>query len=65
MNKEQVLGVIRHALTFVGGFVIALGYADESLVTEITGGAIAAVGGIWSIVIKVKSGQKKSDDSEN
>ena len=54
MNKDQVLGIIRHALTFVGGFLVMKGLVDETMVTEIVGGVFALVGSIWSIVAKTK-----------
>lgn len=54
MNKEQVLGIVRHVLTFVGGIVIAKGLLDEGVVAEIIGGAIALAGTVWSVVDKVK-----------
>jgi len=54
MNKEQFLGIIRHTLTFVGGFWVMRGVTDESFVTEIVGGLITAIGGVWSIVDKAK-----------
>jgi hypothetical protein len=50
--KEQVLGLIRHALTFVGGIVIAKGYIDEALTVEIIGGVMTLVGAIWSVASK-------------
>jgi hypothetical protein len=52
MNKEQVLGILRHVLTFVGGIVIAKGLVDESLYTELVGGVMTLVGTVWSIVSK-------------
>jgi hypothetical protein len=52
MNKEQVLGLLRHVLTFVGGIVIAKGLIDESLYTELVGGIATLVGTVWSIVSK-------------
>jgi hypothetical protein len=52
MNKDQVLGIIRHTLTFVGGFLVMKGMVDESLVTEIVGGVVAVVGSVWSIFAK-------------
>jgi hypothetical protein len=55
MNKEQVLGIVRHVLTFGGGILMAKGFADEALAEEIVGGLIAVIGGTWSIVVKVKS----------
>jgi hypothetical protein len=50
MNKEQVLGIIRHALTFIGGIVIIKGIAAEAVVTEAIGAVVTAVGAIWSVV---------------
>lgn len=52
MNKEQVLGIVRHLLTFVGGIVITKGLLDEALYTELVGGVMTLVGTIWSIVSK-------------
>ena len=34
LTQEQVLGIIRHTLTFVGGIVIARGLADETVVNH-------------------------------
>lgn len=55
LTQEQVLGIIRHTLTFVGGILIAKGLVDETLVSEITGGVLTLVGAIWSIVAKNKA----------
>jgi len=55
MNQEQVMGIIRHVLTFVGGIIVMKGYADEAFVMEVTGGVLTLIGGVWSIVTKVKS----------
>lgn len=52
LSKEQVLGIIRHALTFIGGIVVMKGITDETTVTEIVGGVVTLVGAIWSIVDK-------------
>lgn len=52
LTKEQVLGIIRHALTFVGGILVMKGLLDETLVTDITGGIMTLTGAIWSIVAK-------------
>jgi hypothetical protein len=41
-------------LTFLGGFLVVKGYLDESLLSELIGGAIALAGTIWSIVDKNK-----------
>ncbi len=52
LTQEQVLGIVRHTLTFVGGIFIAKGLVDETTVTEIIGGVITLTGAIWSIVAK-------------
>ena len=54
MTKDQIFGVARHVLTFLGGFLIVKGYLDESLLNELIGGAITLAGTIWSIVDKNK-----------
>jgi hypothetical protein len=52
LTKEQVLGIVRHALTFVGGIFVMKGFVDETTVTEIIGGAMTLTGAIWSIIDK-------------
>lgn len=52
MNKEKILAVVRHTLTFVGGILIMKGIVDETIVTEIVGGVVALAGTIWSIFDK-------------
>lgn len=54
LTKEQVLGIVRHTMTFVGGILIAKGLMDEGVVTEITGAVLTLVGSIWSVVEKNK-----------
>lgn len=50
--KEQVLGLIRHTLTFVGGILIAKGLIGDSLTTDIIGGLMTVIGSIWSVLAK-------------
>lgn len=52
ITKEQVLGVLRHTLTFVGGLLIARGVVDAAVATEITGAVLTLTGAIWSIIVK-------------
>jgi hypothetical protein len=52
LTKEQIMGIIRHALTFVGGIVVMKGLVDEAAITEIIGGAMTLTGAIWSIINK-------------
>jgi len=55
LTKEQILGITRHALTFVGGILVMKGILDETTVTEIVGGVITLTGTIWSIIVKKQS----------
>ena len=52
LTKEQILGIIRHTLTFGGGILVTLGLLSEGLLAEISGLLMTLVGGIWSIVDK-------------
>jgi hypothetical protein len=52
LTKEQIMGIIRHGLTFVGGILVMKGLVDETTITEIVGGAMTLTGAIWSIVDK-------------
>ena len=55
MKKEQVIGIVRHILTFVGGVIVAKGLTTDAVMVELTGAAMTAIGIIWSIVSKMKS----------
>lgn len=50
MTREQILGILRHALTFVGGVLVAKGFASEASITELIGSAMTLVGAVWSVV---------------
>ena len=52
MNKEQILGIVRHVLTFIGGFLITKGLIDETIVTEVIGGVSTLIGAVWSFIAK-------------
>lgn len=52
LTKEQILGIVRHSLTFVGGIVVMKGLVDETMVTEIIGGVMTLVGAVWSVIDK-------------
>lgn len=55
LSKEQLLGILRHTITFVGGFFVAKGLIDETILSEVIGGTIALAGAIWSIIDKNKA----------
>jgi hypothetical protein len=50
MNKEQVLGIIRHTLTFVGGILVIKGLSSEANVEETIGAVMTAIGFLWSVI---------------
>ena len=52
LTKEQLLGIVRHGLTFVGGLLLMKGLVDETTMTEISGAVITLVGAVWSIINK-------------
>jgi hypothetical protein len=49
LNQDQLLGIIRHSLSIIGGVLIAFGYASEGIVETIIGSVIALTSAIWSI----------------
>lgn len=49
---ETVLGLIRHLLTFGGGFLVAKGYLDEASVSELVGALTTVIGVVWSGIAK-------------
>jgi hypothetical protein len=55
LTKEQLLGIVRHTITFIGGILITKGYIDDSILAEVAGGATALAGAIWSIIAKNKA----------
>lgn len=50
MTQTQILGIVRHGLTFVGGVLIAKGLVSESTSQEIIGLIVTLVGSIWSVI---------------
>ena len=55
LTKEQLLGIVRHTITFIGGILVMKGIVEDSMVQEILGGVTTLVGAIWSIVVKNKN----------
>jgi len=55
LTKEQLLGIVRHGITFIGGIFVTKGFIDDSMLTEVMGGAVALAGAIWSIIAKNKA----------
>lgn len=53
--KQKTLGIIRHALTFLGGVLVTQGVIDDALFAELFGAAMTIIGGVWSVVDKAKT----------
>ena len=49
-----IAGLVRHLLTFGGGFLVAKGYLDNTLLEEGVAAVITIVGIVWSVVHKKK-----------
>ena len=54
MDKDMIIALVRHSLTFIGGLLIMKGYIDESSLEEVIGSAISITSTIWMIVNKNK-----------
>lgn len=52
MTKEQVLGVIRHGLTFLGGILVTKGLIDAGMLQEALGAIMTLIGTVWSVTDK-------------
>ena len=49
---EQVAGLLRHLLTFGGGWMVANGWVDEQTMLEVVGAVLTIVGVVWSFMAK-------------
>jgi hypothetical protein len=52
ITKEQVFGVVRHGLTFLGAVLLLKGQVNESQWYELTGATISLISVVWSIFDK-------------
>jgi len=53
--KDQISGLIRHGLTAIGGFIVAKGLIEDSLIQDAIGSIMTLVGIIWSVAAKKKA----------
>lgn len=53
--KESVLGLVRHALTTLGGFLAAQGHLSASDAELAVGAIVTLVGVAWSVYAKRKA----------
>ena len=48
MNKEKLAGVLRHVLTFGGGYAVAQGWISEENLPQVVGSLVTLAGLAWS-----------------
>ena len=54
MSQEQILGIVRHVLTFAGGIAVAKGLVDAETLAQASGAIITLIGVVWSFRSKSK-----------
>jgi len=52
MNWEQISSILRHILTFGGGFIVAKGWVSAETMTGLVGAVITIGGAVWAIINK-------------
>lgn len=50
--SQELQGQIRTLLAVIGGFIISIGWSDESTVTAIIGAIMAIIPAVWSWLSK-------------
>ena len=55
MNWEMIQGIVRHILTFGGGFLVTNGTLGQSEVEAGVGAIITLAGIVWSVLNKKKA----------
>jgi hypothetical protein len=54
MSWEMMAGLLRHLLTFGGGFAVAKGWFDEATMNSLVAALLTIVGVGWSVIAKRK-----------
>lgn len=49
MNAETIGGIVRHALTALGGYLVASGVLDPTQMETVVGAVVTVVGVVWSV----------------
>jgi len=55
MNWEQISSILRHVLTFGGGFIVAKGWVSAETMTGLVGAIITIGGAVWAVVNKTSN----------
>jgi len=52
MKQEQIMGIIRHALSAIGGFVVLKGHMSEAEIQQLLGILMTLIAVAWSVTAK-------------
>lgn len=52
MKQEQIQGIIRHALSAIGGWLVYKGYVEAADVEAIIGVILTLIATVWSVASK-------------
>lgn len=55
MSWEQISSILRHVLTFGGGFIVAKGWINADALPGIVGAIITVGGTIWALFNKTET----------
>lgn len=55
LTKETIAGLVRHVLTFGGGFLVTSGTVSASELEMAVGAVVTLFGIVWSVVAKRKA----------
>jgi len=50
VQREQIMGLVRHGLTFVGGILVAKGLASEGQIMDLVGMIMTTFATVWSVL---------------
>ncbi len=54
MNREMILGMVRHIMTAAGAILVAKGIGDAETMQQVGGGILAVIGLVLSALDKKK-----------
>ena len=52
MSREQILGIVRHALTIGAGYLVGAGHLDDATAQQAIGAVLGIIGVVWSVLAK-------------
>jgi hypothetical protein len=55
MNRDIILGIVRHILTIAGGVLVTKGTIDQATLESVIGALLTLVGVGWSVKSKTDS----------